>query len=206
MPPWVRPSSSPASSIGTPCDSSSVVRILRIWRRRSARISGSSSAPRAAVAAVVVVRAVAIVLLVGLVVLLLVADQVAQREAVVRGDEVDARPGPAAAVVEDVARAGDARGQRRQLALVALPELPHGVAIAIVPLRPARREIAELIAAGPVSHGSTISLTAPAPDPGDRIEKLACSSNGPLTRASVSRGRSGSRRPASPRPSSASCR
>ena len=41
----VRPISSPPSSIGTPCESSSVTRKLRCWRRRSATISGSSVGP-----------------------------------------------------------------------------------------------------------------------------------------------------------------
>jgi hypothetical protein len=36
-------------------------------------------------------------------VLVVVADQVAQREAVVRGDEVDAGPGAPAAVFEEIA-------------------------------------------------------------------------------------------------------
>ena len=51
----------------------------------------------AAVPAAVVVRAVAVALEVGLVALALVAHEVVQREAVVRGDEVDARGGRAAA-------------------------------------------------------------------------------------------------------------
>ena len=45
LPCWVRPSSSPPSSIGTPCESSSVARKLRCWRQRSALISGSSVSP-----------------------------------------------------------------------------------------------------------------------------------------------------------------
>src|SRR5581483_7485620 len=59
----------------------------------------------APVAAVVVVGTVAVVLAVGLVVLGLVADQVAQGVAVVGGDEVEAGPGPAAAMVEQLGRA-----------------------------------------------------------------------------------------------------
>ena len=43
----VRPSSSPPSSIGTPCERNSVVRKFRCCRARSARISGSSVGPSA---------------------------------------------------------------------------------------------------------------------------------------------------------------
>src|SRR5215218_9967800 len=45
LPCWLRPSSSPCASIGTPCESSSVVRTLRCWRRRRALTSGSSVGP-----------------------------------------------------------------------------------------------------------------------------------------------------------------
>jgi hypothetical protein len=41
----VWPRSSPASSIGTPCDSSSVASRLRIWRARSASTAGSELGP-----------------------------------------------------------------------------------------------------------------------------------------------------------------
>ncbi len=44
---WVRPISSPASSIGTPWDSSSVARKLRFCRSRRTRMSGSSEEPSA---------------------------------------------------------------------------------------------------------------------------------------------------------------
>src|SRR3546814_11161822 len=64
-----------------------------------------------------------------------------------RGQEVDAGPMPAALLVEEIARAGDARGKLRRLPFVALPEPAHGIAIAVVPLRPARGEVADLIAA-----------------------------------------------------------
>ena len=45
FPRWVRPSSSPWLIIGTPCDSSSVVRKLRFCRSRSARTSALSVGP-----------------------------------------------------------------------------------------------------------------------------------------------------------------
>src|SRR5690606_4212106 len=101
----------------------------------------------AAVPAVVVVAAVAVVLPVRLVVLAVVGDEVAQGEAVVGGDEVGAGPGPAPAPVVDVGGAGDARGELGELVAIALPELPHRVAVLVVPLRPAGREAADLVAA-----------------------------------------------------------
>src|SRR4029453_728927 len=45
LPRWVRPISSPPSSIGTPWESSNVVRKLRICRARSATTSPSSVGP-----------------------------------------------------------------------------------------------------------------------------------------------------------------
>ena len=89
--PGVRPSSSPPSSIGTPWLSSSVASRLRCCRAallEHGRVVGR--ALDAEVQRLVVVLAVAVVLAVGLVVLVLVADQVGQREAVVGGHEVDA--------------------------------------------------------------------------------------------------------------------
>ena len=64
-----------------------------------------------AVVRAVVVGAVAVVLAVGLVVLVLVGDQVAHGEAVVRGDEVDRRDRQAAVVAVQVRRAGQPVGQ-----------------------------------------------------------------------------------------------
>src|SRR6202167_944639 len=47
LPPWVRPSSSPPSSIGTPCENISVAIKLRCWRARNALTPGSSVGPSA---------------------------------------------------------------------------------------------------------------------------------------------------------------
>ncbi len=90
--------------------------------------------------------AVVVVLAVRLVVLLVVRHEVVEREAVVRGDEVDRRDGLAPAVLVEVGRAREpARelGQRRGLAA---PEVAHRVAVAPVPLRPQGREAAHLVA------------------------------------------------------------
>src|SRR5262249_23617530 len=99
------------------------------------------------VPAVVVRRAVAIVLAVRLVVLLVVADEVVQRETVMRGDEVDAGPGPAAALVEQVGRPGQPPRDVADQPAVTAPESAHRVSELVVPLRPARRKTADLIAA-----------------------------------------------------------
>jgi hypothetical protein len=79
-------------------------------------------------------------------VLLVVRDEVAQREAVVRGDEVDRRERLAPVVLVQVGRAGEAL---RELADVRLPapEIAHRVAVLPVPLRPQHGEVADLVAA-----------------------------------------------------------
>ena len=116
--------------------------------QRSALISGSSVGPSTPQFQLrLSFAAVAVVLAVGLVVLLVVGDEVVQREAVVRGDEVDAGVGPAAVVLVEVAAAGQAVGELADLAVVALPEAAHGVAVLAVPLRPEHREVADLVAA-----------------------------------------------------------
>ena len=68
----------------------------------------------------VVVLAVAVVFAIGLVVLLVVADEVVQREAVVARDEVDAGVRPAAAVLVEIAAAGDARRELGDEAAIAI--------------------------------------------------------------------------------------
>src|SRR6202035_5637874 len=95
----------------------------------------------------VVALAVGPVFAVGLIVLLVVGDQVAQREAVVGGDEVDAGPGMAAVGLVEVGATGEAGGELTQGGRLAPPEVPHGVAVFTVPLRPERGEITHLVAA-----------------------------------------------------------
>src|SRR3954463_8471020 len=96
----------------------------------------------------VVGMAVAVVLAVRLVVLVVVRHEIVQREPIMRGDEIDAGPRLAAAPVEQIARRGDAGRQFGDRTLIALPIGPHSVAIAVVPLGPAWRKAADLIAAG----------------------------------------------------------
>ena len=121
------------------------IALLAGAQRAHLRIVGGSF--HAAVPRQVVVVAVAVVLQVGLVVLAVVADQVLQREAVVAGDEVDAGVRLAPAGLVQVARAGEAAGELADHAAVALPVGAHGVAVAVVPLGPAERELAHLVAA-----------------------------------------------------------
>ena len=143
------PISSPASSIGTPCESSSVARKLRFLLRAQCEDRRVVGRPfDAAVPTDVVVGAVAVVFAVGLVVLVVVGDQVVQREAVVAGDEVDAGVRAAAAPLVQVARAAEPRGELRHHAAVALPEAADAVAVLAVPLGPQHREVAHLVAAG----------------------------------------------------------
>ncbi len=99
------------------------------------------------VPALIVGGAVLVILSVGLVVFLVVADQVAEGEAVVGGDEVDAGVGLAAVVLVEVAGTGEAVGEIGELAGVALPELADGVAVLAVPLGPEDGEVADLVAA-----------------------------------------------------------
>ena len=106
----------------------------------------------AAVPRAVVGVAVLVVFAVRLVVLVVVGNEIVQREAVVGGDEIDARPGLAAAMIELVRRGAEARRQRLGARLAA-PEVAHRVAERVVPLRPARRKAADLIAAGPAVPG-----------------------------------------------------
>ena len=122
--------------------------MLRFFFSRSSLIFGSSVAPSTPQFQLLLsLVAVAIVFAVGLVVVVVVGDEVVQREAVVAGDEIDAGVRPAAAPFIEIAGAAEARGEFGDHAAVALPEPADRVAVAAVPFRPQRREIADLIAA-----------------------------------------------------------
>ena len=95
----------------------------------------------------IVALAVTVALAIGLVVLLLVGDEVGQREPVVGRDEVDARMGTTAVRGVQVGTSGQAVAEVRQRLGRAAPEVPDRVPIAAVPLRPGRREVADLVAA-----------------------------------------------------------
>lgn len=91
--------------------------------------------------------AVGVLFSVGEVVFLVVADEVVQGEAVVRGDEIHAGGGSAAVVGEKVLAPRDAGGELARDARVAPPETAHAVAEFSVQLGPVDREIADLITA-----------------------------------------------------------
>ena len=91
--------------------------------------------------------AVVAVLAVGLVVLVVVRHEVAQREAVVGGDEVDRRGRPAGVGLVEVGAAGEAVAELGERRRFAAPEVADRVAVPAVPLRPLRREVADLVAA-----------------------------------------------------------
>ena len=102
----------------------------------------------APIGGIVLPLAVLVVFAVCLVVALREADDIGEREAVVRGGIIDRGPGPARLPVEQIARAGKPRGEFGTFAGVAAPEAPRAVAKAIVPFGKARRMMAKLIAAG----------------------------------------------------------
>src|SRR5581483_4950386 len=92
------------------------------------------------------VGAVAVALPVRLVVLLAIGDEIGEREAVMGGDEVDARRRQAAGLAEEIRGAGETGGEIAEPA-VAAPEHPHVVAEAVVPFAPPGGKPAELVAA-----------------------------------------------------------
>src|SRR5690606_13563054 len=102
---------------------------------------------RAAVPGAVVALAVAVVLAVRLVVLVVVRNQIAQREAVVRRHEVDARERLAPVGGIEIRAAAQPVRELAQPPVDAAPIVARAVAILAVPLRPVRREVADLIAA-----------------------------------------------------------
>ena len=127
-----------------------MARRFRCWRARSSLICGSlGRALDPAVPRPVVVGAVTAALAVRLVELVVVRDQVGEREAVVGGDEVDAGVGPPTAGLVQVRGAGDPRSELAEAAGPAAPDVADVVAVATVPLRPRRREVPDLVAALP---------------------------------------------------------
>src|SRR4030095_10341461 len=128
----------------------------------------------AAIPAAVVILAVAVVVLVRLVVLLVVAHQVAQREAVVRGHEVDARLRAGAAVLVQVTRSGHAISEVADQPALAFPIVANHVAILAVPFGPADREAPDLVA--PFAEIPRLREQLPLRDPrilGDDVKERA---------------------------------
>ena len=90
---------------------------------------------------------VGVFLPVGEVVFLVVADEIVERESVVRGDEIHARRGSAAVVGKEILAAGDAGGELSRDPRIAPPETAHPVAEFSIQLGPVDREIADLVSA-----------------------------------------------------------
>ena len=82
------------------------------------------------------------------IVLLVVRHEVGQGEAVMRGHEVDGCHGASPIALVEVCRTGEARRELAEGGGFTAPEIANGVAILAVPLRPLRREVAHLVAAG----------------------------------------------------------
>src|SRR5690606_41934542 len=72
------------------------------------------------------------------VVLLFVRNQITQSVAIMTGDQIDRRVGAPITALKDVARTAEPRGKLRYLMGIPLPETTNTVAIATVPLCPAR--------------------------------------------------------------------
>ena len=105
----------------------------------------------AAVPTAVVVGAVAVVLAVGLVVLLVVGNEIVEREAVVAGHEVDALLGLALLVAVDLGAADHPVGHAPQRARLAAEEIADVVAEPAVPFLPGvADEAADLVQPGRV--------------------------------------------------------
>ena len=90
---------------------------------------------------------VAVVFAIGVVVFFVVADQIAQRKAVMRGNEIDAGRRTAAAVVENIGRPGQTFGKCTQITAFPRPKRAHIIAETAVPFGKRLREIAQVIAA-----------------------------------------------------------
>ena len=98
-----------------------------------------------AIPTVVRVVAVAVFLPVGFVVLLVMAHEVAQCEAVMAGDEIQARTRAAAVVAVEIAAAGKACGEFSNTRARAFPEAADAIPVAPVPFCPKDGEVADLI-------------------------------------------------------------
>src|SRR4051812_4493185 len=90
---------------------------------------------------------VSIALAVRAVVLVVVGYEVVQREAVMRGNEIDRSKRFTPTPVEQIGGGRDAGGEFRENAFIALPIRPHRIAITVVPFCPTRRKMPDLIAA-----------------------------------------------------------
>src|SRR5207253_2953738 len=114
-------------------------------QRQHLRVSGRPL--DAAVPGAVVVAAVPVSLPVGHIVLVVVGDEVGKREAVVRGDKVDAGVGTTSTRFVEVRASGEAGAELRQGLVLTPPPVAHAIPILAVPLRPQSWEVAHLVPA-----------------------------------------------------------
>ncbi len=73
---------------------------------------------------------------IGIVSLLVVTDQVGEREPIVRGDKVDARIGSASVIFIKIAASRKAVSKVRDQIIISTPESADGISIDAVPFRP----------------------------------------------------------------------
>src|SRR5690606_7421537 len=85
--------------------------------------------------------------LVGIVVLFVVGYQVVEREPVMRGDEIDTGSRFPVVILIEIGAAREPFGKLGQHAFRTAPIIAHAITVFPVPFRPARWEIAHLIAA-----------------------------------------------------------
>src|SRR6478736_1544980 len=74
-------------------------------------------------------------------------NEISESESIMRGNEIDAGVWPFTIVLIKIGAAGQPIGHFTDLAFVALPKTPHGIAILPIPFRPQHREIPNLIPA-----------------------------------------------------------
>src|SRR6266542_2219266 len=110
------------------------VSALPVAQLQDSPIRGGAFDP--AVPAEILILAVTVLLGVRVVVFVVVADKVRKREAVVRRDEVDARIRTPAALLVEIAAAGESRRKLRDDAAVTAPEPAHRIAVLAVPFGP----------------------------------------------------------------------
>ena len=79
--------------------------------------------------------------------LLIVADQIVQRETIVRGDKIDAGVRASPVVLVQVGASAEPVRHLADASLIAFPKTANRVAVFSVPFRPRRRKIPDLIAA-----------------------------------------------------------
>ena len=89
---------------------------------------------------------VAVVFTVGLVVLLVIADEIVQAEAVMSADEINARPWPPPTMGEQICRTQQAGRQFGSSILVTSPERSDGIAKLIIPFTPAGTVLTQPVA------------------------------------------------------------